>query len=167
MISNIFLSEEGHMTWMSYAEIGVVVGLAACFAKLICSKFGSAKTQGGCRENNSSMVFDTQKVVPAFQTSIAIPKLVECLKAGGFRLAVFRKNEALQKIIEITDANGRSDLSTEIAKVKASGAALFTPLDADMKEEWEKVIVVRADNPRLDDMKDAFILADTGRCKAL
>ena len=106
-------------------------------------------------------------VVKAFLVAVAISAFIGLIKKVGSRIAVIRKRKALKKISQLAMANGQDDVAKEIEKIRESGEALLTPLDGDMNEEWEKVKVVRAEDPEQDDMADAFMLADTGRAKVL
>lgn len=169
MICNIFVLGAGNTstTWGTYVKIGAIVGLAVWFAKFMYGRMFSNTNYKCERKDLDAFVIERQIIVPAFQTSDVIPKLIECLKNSGFRLAVLRKKEALQKIVEMLATNGQLNLSNKVEKIMTSGGALFTPLGKDMKEDWGNVIVVNPEKSATDDMKNAFILADTGRCKVL
>ena len=106
-------------------------------------------------------------VVKAFLIAVAITAFIGLIKKIGSRIAVVRKRKALKKIRELAKNNGQDDIAEEIKKIEESGEALLTPVDGDMREEWEKVKVVQAEDPDQDDMADAFMYADTGRVKVL
>jgi len=105
-------------------------------------------------------------VVKAFLVAVAISAFIGLIGKIGSRIAVVRKRKSLAKLARVArDAD--PDIATEIENIQDSGEALLVPLDGDMKEEWNKVKVVKAENPQQDDMADSFMLADTGRVKVL
>lgn len=155
------------MTWKSYIEIGVVISLAVCFAKFMCGWVRSASKKECDSNGMEDVALEKRIIVPSFQTSIAIPKLIEWLKSNGFRLIVLRKKEALQKFVGMYMAKGRIDIANMVEKVMTSGGAILTPLNATMNEDWKNAVVVNVEDPTLDEMTNAFILSDTGRCKVI